>query len=161
MYEHALIVGKFAPLHRGHQFLIERALAGSRALTVLVYATPDFVDMPNAMRAGWIRMLYSGVDCRIPDNPPPDAASDHDHRRFVKQYLAREGIAVDAVFSSEDYGPGFARELGVEHVMVDRFRLNAPVSGTRLRSSPGLAREWLHPLVWHAVRDVSDVDRRG
>jgi HTH-type transcriptional regulator, transcriptional repressor of NAD biosynthesis genes len=161
MYQHALVVGKFAPLHRGHQFLIETALAKSRALTVLVYAMPDFVDMPNAMRCAWIRALYPTVDCRIPDDPPLDAASEHDHRRFVRDYLACEGIVVDAVFSSEAYGPGFARELGVGHVMVDRLRLRAPVSGSTLRLSPGHAREWLHPLVWQAIRDAGDLDRRG
>lgn len=161
LYQRSLVVGKFAPLHRGHQLVIEMARARSHSVTVLVYATPDFIHMPNEMRAGWIRAIYPDVDCRVPDHPPLDRASDLVHRRFVTRFLAAEGIVVDAVFSSESYGPGFAEMLGVDHIMVDRLRTVAPVSGSAIRSSSEFDGEWLHPVVGAAIGDVRDLDRRG
>ncbi|NJK45852.1 MAG: adenylyltransferase/cytidyltransferase family protein [Pleurocapsa sp. SU_196_0] len=40
---HALVVGKFAPPHKGHQLLLETALRESERVTVLVYSHPDFL----------------------------------------------------------------------------------------------------------------------
>ncbi|MBK1649323.1 ATP-binding protein [Rhabdochromatium marinum] len=37
----ALVLGKFAPLHRGHQLLIETALAENRQVLVMPYHAPD------------------------------------------------------------------------------------------------------------------------
>ena len=51
------------------------------------------------------------------------------------------------VFSSEDYGPGFAAHLGVAHVAVDNPRTRVPVSGTRVRAGAAEAAAYLHPLV--------------
>jgi len=70
---------------------------------------------------------------------PPDAAEDHTHREFVRQYLADLGQRIDVVFSSEAYGPGFAEYLGAEHVAVDNQRQQVPTSGTHLRAA--LAQE--------------------
>lgn len=131
---HALIVGKFAPLHAGHCHLIDTALRESAALTVLVYANPDFEDMPQPIRAGWISVLYPSVQVLMPSDPPLDSADDHTHRCYVRDFLATRDIVVDAVYTSEDYGEGFAAVLGARHRMVDRERAAFPVSGTMARS---------------------------
>ena len=69
-------------------------------------------------------------------------------------------MTVDAVFTSEDYGEGFAEELSsyfgardpganrVRHVLVDRERRVFPVSATWLRSDIHAHREWLSPVVY-------------
>jgi len=158
-----LVVGKFCPPHRGHQLLLEAAAAAVNELVVLVYANPDSADMPAAMRADWLRMLYrtddatagpaiAGTPLRImalsaADGIPPDTAPDEVQREFVRQWLAGQGIAVDIVFSSEAYGPGFARHLGVEHSAVDEARSQVPVSGTSVRANPQAWAQHLHPLV--------------
>lgn len=146
-YARGLIVGKFAPLHAGHQHLIETALAECDALTVMVYAVPDFPDMPQPVRAGWLRAIYPNFDVREPPDAPPDVSSDDVHRRYVRDYLNRHAINVDAVFTSEAYGDGFAHVLGVPHRMVDRARVVAPTSGTAIRSNLAASREFLSPLV--------------
>ena len=142
-----LVVGKFAPLHRGHQFLIETAMAACDAVTVMVYANPDFADMPQAVRAGWLRAIYPALDVCEPADPPPDAADDDTHRVYVRDFLARHGIGVDAVFTSEAYGDGFAAVLGVPHVEVDRARTTVPIRGTAIRAAPERFRQFLHPVV--------------
>ncbi|MFD2717616.1 AAA family ATPase [Hymenobacter monticola] len=159
-----LVVGKFWPPHRGHQLLLETAAAQVTELVVLVYANPDSASQPAAVRADWLRMLYRGDDGsagpRIGQTPlrifvlsaaadgvPPDAADDTTQREFVRQWLVRQGIPVDVVFSSEAYGPGFAAHLSVAHVAVDNARRQVPVSGTRVRANPAEHAAFLHPLV--------------
>lgn len=159
-----LVVGKFCPPHQGHQFLLETAAAQVTELLVLVYANPDSATMPSAVRAGWLRELYRGDEVangpRIGTTPlrifalsadadgvPPDAADDATHREFVRQWLARQGLAVTVVFSNEAYGPEFARHLGAAHVAVDAARQQVPVSGTLVRAHPAGFARYLHPLV--------------
>jgi cytidyltransferase-like protein len=69
MVRHALIAGKFAPFHKGHQHLLETALAESERLTVLAYANPYFPAMPSRRRAGWIRALYPRAQVLVPHAP--------------------------------------------------------------------------------------------
>jgi HTH-type transcriptional repressor of NAD biosynthesis genes len=159
-----LVVGKFWPPHRGHQLLLETAAAQVAKLLVLVYSNPDSATMPAPVRAQWLRELYRGDN--LTDGPhigttplhifaltagadgvPPDAADDFTQREFVRQWLARQGLQVDVVFSSEDYGPGFAENLGVAHVSVDAARERVPVSGTLVRGNPAEYARYLHPLV--------------
>ncbi|MGY3087358.1 HTH-type transcriptional repressor of NAD biosynthesis genes [Hymenobacter sp. UYAg731] len=159
-----LIVGKFWPPHRGHQLLLETAASQVAELLVLVYANPDSETTPAPVRAQWLRELYRGDNLadgpRIGTTPlrifaltkqadgvPPDAADDDTQRKFVRQWLVRQGLRVDIIFSSEDYGPGFAEHLGAAHVAVDTARQRVPVSGTRVRHNPMEYARYLHPLV--------------
>ncbi len=159
-----LVVGKFWPPHRGHQLLLETAAAQVAELLVLVYANPDPPLHPAAERAQWLRELYRGDELaagsRIGTTPlrifalsaeadgvPPDAADDVTQREFVRQWLARQGLHIDMIFSSEGYGPGFAEHLSVPHVAVDNDRRVVPVSGTLVRSNPAEFAQYLHPLV--------------
>jgi HTH-type transcriptional repressor of NAD biosynthesis genes len=163
-YSTGLVVGKFWPPHRGHQQLLETAATQVDELVVLVYANPDSATMPAAVRADWLRALYRGDEAaagphsgttplRIyaltaeADGVPPDAADDFTHREFVRQWLAKQGIIVGAVFSSEPYGRGFAQHLGAAHVAVDTARQQVPVSGTMVRANPKEFARFLHPLV--------------
>ncbi|WP_400191181.1 AAA family ATPase [Hymenobacter sp. B81] len=169
-----LVVGKFAPLHRGHQYLIEQAAARVRELHVWVYSNPEPYGMPAAVRAGWLRQLYAGPDgpprigrTRLhvralgPDGstPPPNAADDYTHREFVRRELAARELRVDVVFSSEAYGPGFAQHLGAAHVSIDAARLAFPVSGSRIRAGVYEQMAWLHPLVAAHFRSARYVQR--
>jgi hypothetical protein len=92
---------------------------------------------------------------------PPNDAEEMTHRRFCG-YLCREvlSVTVNAVFTSEDYGEGFATELTrcfrehdaavpeVRHVLVDGARQVVPVSGTLLRADVHAHRGWLSPAVY-------------
>ena len=150
-----LVVGKFAPLHAGHQLLLETALQECESVTVLVYCQPDFDAMPSEVRANWPRTLYPKLEVFVPENPPPNDASDLEQREFVRRWLLARGIAVDAVFTSEAYGEGFAAHLGVTHRLVDLERRQFPVSGTQIRADVHAMRDRLEPLVYaHFVQKV-------
>ena len=158
-----LVVGKFWPPHRGHQRLLETAAAQVAELLVLVYASPDSLAHPAPERAQWLRDLYRGDELadgpRIGPTPlrifamaaadgvPPDAANAVTQREFVRQWLARQQLHADVVFSSAAYGPGFAAYLGAAHVAVDIDRAQVPVSGAQVRTRPAEYARFLHPLV--------------
>ena len=158
-----LVVDKFWPPHRGHQRLLETAAALVAELLVLVCASPDSPAHPAAERAQWLRDLYRGDELadgprigltplRIfalaaADGVPSDAATAATRGEFVRQWLARQQLHADVVFSSAAYGPDFAAHLGAAYVAVDAARAQVPVSGAQVRARPAGYARFLHPLV--------------
>lgn len=166
-----LVVGKFCPLHLGHEWLIGQALAACDEALVISYAKPGFQGYERDRRQKWLTARFPEALCLVIDDDslaarcrdegivefptiPPDDAPDDVHRVFVAWLcgtLLRK--RVDAVFTSEDYGDGFADVLSarfgyrVEHVCVDRARIKFPISGTRIRSDPHGNREYLAPEI--------------
>jgi NadR type nicotinamide-nucleotide adenylyltransferase len=170
-FRRGLVVGKFCPLHLGHEFLIRRAQAQCDEVILLSYTKPGFEGYGRERRLGWLQRRFPdamswvlddtwlAAQCRAKGLPlrelPLDDAPDDVHRRFVAWVLAEVlGSAVDAVFTSERYGDGFAdvlsRELGapVLHVCVDLDRNTIPVSGTQIRANPLAGRHLLAPEVY-------------
>ncbi len=161
-YKHGLIVGKFAPLHAGHELLIRAALEQCGQVSVWCYARPDFAHMPSPLRRGWLRQVFPAhlfpALTLLPDapNPPFDSAPAEVHNAYCKGVLDSWNVRADAVFTSEAYGEGFAAALGAVHVSVDPARVQLPVSGTALRADPHGLRRFLNPLVYaHFVQRVA------
>ena len=154
-HEHALVVGKFAPPHRGHQLLLDRACEVAERVTVVVWSNPDFDDMPSRVRAGWIQELYPQAHVIVGDGGPPNDAPGPVHWAFIVGLLATHGGTPDVVLSSEQYGEPFAEYLGAVHVEVDRYRTMCSVSGTDIRADVHAHRADLDPLVYrHFVERV-------
>jgi HTH-type transcriptional regulator, transcriptional repressor of NAD biosynthesis genes len=139
-----LVVGKFAPPHRGHQLVIDTALEHCDRVIVLVYGNPDFPDMPSQARAGWIRAAYSNrsdLEVFVPQNAPDNNADDFTQREFVRVWLEDRGFKPESVFGSEDYITGFAAHINVIPFVVDLERVRVPTSGTEVRK------------IWRAYRE--------
>ena len=152
-YAEGLVVGTFAPLHRGHQLVIETARAACDHVTVMTWAHPDLPAMPTAVRAGWVRELYPDVEVVAFDaDCPPDSAPGAVQRAFTAAHVPRP---VDAVFTSEPYGDALAAALGAVHVAVDPERQRVPVSGTQIRADLPGHLDQLDPVVRaHFVQKV-------
>jgi HTH-type transcriptional regulator, transcriptional repressor of NAD biosynthesis genes len=161
-----LVVGKFAPLHRGHELVIRAALECCEKVVLLSYSKPELPGCEAERRRRWLGALFPECQSLVvsdellaarnsSERVPANDASDSDQRRFVG-WVCREllGTSVDAVFTSEAYGTGFARELGeylgsaVEHVLVDADRVALPISATRIRADVHGQREWLSREVY-------------
>ena len=56
-----MTLGKFAPLHKGHQYILELALEEMDEVVVLIYDT-DVIDIPLTVRAGWIKQMYPQIE---------------------------------------------------------------------------------------------------
>ena len=138
----ALVVGKFAPLHVGHQLLIETAIKTADHVVVLCWSNPDFTFADSAARAAWIRELYPAVRVVVPSGAPTNESPDAVHQEFTSVLLADFGISVDYVITGEDYGDSLAERLSAEHIRIPRS-----ISGTNIRADVSASLEHLHPLV--------------
>lgn len=145
-----LTLGKFAPLHRGHQALIERALSEVDHLVVLIYDAPEVTAIPLPVRAGWIRELYPSVEVievwggptEMGDAPEVMAA----HDAYILGLL--KGRAITHFYSSEFYGEHVSRALGAVDRRFDEGRLGVPVSGSLIRSDLYAHRGFVDPRVY-------------
>ena len=151
-----LVFGKFMPLHRGHQLLIDAALASCDDVAIVVYDSApagDYPPMPVELRAGWLRTLYPHVESIVAVDDPEKHNPEHDDPRYARMYA--DGLrflgAFDRVFSSEPRYERFARELGAAHVVVDAARKLVPAAGRRIRSDLYAHRGWLDPVVYSSL----------
>lgn len=150
-YGVGLVVGKFCPLHKGHELVINTALEHSEDVLIISYTSRD-LGFPAAQRRNWLRARFptAGVIVYEPHFVPHDDAEDEVHRLFCARACEAVQAIPDAVFTSEDYGDGFADFLSrhwqkkVQHVMVDPTRTIIPISGTALRANGSLWDEFVH-----------------
>lgn len=144
------VIGKFYPFHLGHMYLLDVARAQCDRLIVWVCDKAQ-QEIPGDLRASWIRELYPDASVRV----VPDTLSDDDSAAWAAYTVRILGRAPDVVFSSEDYGPAYARLMGSRHVMVDRVRTHTPVSGTAVRADPYANWRYLAaPVRAHYARRV-------
>lgn len=145
-----LTLGKFAPLHKGHQFLIEAARARVDHLIVMIYACPDLIAVPLETRAGWIRALYPDVEVILAPDGPEEVGDTPEIKARQEAYIGQRlaGRQISHFFSSEFYGAHVSRFLGAKDCRVDEARQRFPVSGTLVRGDPFGYRQWLDPLVY-------------
>lgn len=136
-----VVVGKFYPPHRGHRHLIRVARSRVDRLVVLVCDHPGQL-IPARLRADWLREVHP--DCEVvltPDDLPDEP------ELWGRRTIEILGRAPDWVFSSEDYGPGYAKAMGAQHLMVDRERVVVPVSGTKIRAKVVDYLDFVEPCV--------------
>ncbi|WKB53928.1 AAA family ATPase [Eleftheria terrae] len=167
-YRLGLVVGKFAPLHAGHEALVAFAAARCEQLLVLSYSRPEFLGCGVEARRRWLAERFPAHDCVVLDDSaiaqrcaerrlpprglPPNDADDATHQDFLGWLLAELLQRLpDAMFGSEAYvAPCAARlshRLGhpVDGVLFDPQRRTVPVSASRLRASPA---DWDRHLAW-------------
>ncbi len=165
-----LVIGKFCPLHKGHQMLIETALSEVEELHIWSWSEPEFPEYPAQLRAHWLRTLYpqarvevfsaGSLPTRFPGlELPANSAPDIEHQVFVAQLWSRLiGQPLAAVYTSESYGEPLVAVLNerlsqprpVAHRLVDPDRCRLPISGTRLRAA--WQHEWLDPVVQRSTQ---------
>jgi HTH-type transcriptional regulator, transcriptional repressor of NAD biosynthesis genes len=145
-----LTLGKYAPLHKGHQLVIETALAEVDELQVIIYDSPEVTSIPLSVRAGWLRQLYPQVGViEAWDGPSEVGSSPHitqQHEDYVLNSLRIRNIT--HFYSSEFYGEHMSRALHAVNRTVDEARQMVPVSATAVRRAPFKYRDYLHPWVY-------------
>jgi len=145
-----LTLGKFAPLHRGHQLLLETALAEMDELTALIYDCPETTPTPLQVRSQWIRTLYPTIKIIEAWDGPTEVGDTPEIKRMHEDYLLNElGLrGITHFYSSEFYGEHISQALGAVNRSVDCARQSVPISGTAIRADPYAFRDYLHPLVY-------------
>lgn len=144
-----LVLGKFAPFHKGHQFLVETALAHVGTLYVLIYDSPGVIDIPLEVRADWIRHLYPTARVIEGWGGPEESGADPRIMKLQEDFILKMMPGpVTHFFSSEWYGDHVSRALGAKNIIVDMKRKHFPISGTLIRSNPHAHRTLVHPYVY-------------
>eukprot|EP01031_Cornospumella_fuschlensis_P040175 gene40175-48956_t len=128
-----LIIGKFWPFHRGHQYLVETAVATCQEVYVIACDRPYFLPS-GQMAQEAIRETCPSVFTMV----VRDVYDPVDSQLWAQLAVAWCGFVPDRVFTSEPYGEAFAKFLGAPcvHVLVDMARSQFPVSGTAVRADP-------------------------
>jgi HTH-type transcriptional repressor of NAD biosynthesis genes len=149
MKKTGLTLGKFAPLHKGHQFMIETALGEVAELIVLVYDT-DVIEVPLDVRAGWIKKLYPQVTVIEAWDGPDGYSSERAFEIIQEQYIikALNGRKITHFYSSEFYGAHVSKALGAVDRRIDEARRTVSVSATMIRSDPWQYREFINAVVY-------------
>jgi HTH-type transcriptional regulator, transcriptional repressor of NAD biosynthesis genes len=145
-----MTLGKFAPLHRGHQHVIETALAEMDHVVVVIYDACEVTSVPLPVRARWIRQLYPEVEIIEAWDGPSTVSDDPRTTRIHDAYLTRllAGRTITHFYSSEFYGDHVSRALGAIDRRVDPNRSVVPISGSVIREQPFRCRQYLEPLVY-------------
>jgi NadR type nicotinamide-nucleotide adenylyltransferase len=145
-----LTIGKYAPLHAGHQRVIETALAEMDEVLAVIYDSPEVIDVPLQVRAGWLRELYPRLRVLEAWDGPSDfgdtPAIKHKQERYILKLL--NGQTITHFYSSEFYGDHMSRALHAVNRLVDPQRQVVPVSGTAIRANTYALRNYVHPRVY-------------
>ena len=138
-WKRGLVMGRFMPPHRGHEFLINFARAQVDKLSIGLRASPQDPISPT-LRAGWLKALFPG--CKV-------ITDDH----FFK---------VDVLFSSDARHQEFAEKIGAQLILCDPDRVTVPISATQIRSDPFGHWDFMAPLVRrHYLKVVRVVGAEG
>ncbi|MGB1250916.1 MAG: adenylyltransferase/cytidyltransferase family protein [Candidatus Promineifilaceae bacterium] len=143
-------LGKYAPFHKGHQFVIETASAEMDHIIVLIYDAKEQTSIPLAVRANWIRTIYPQVEVIEGHNGPTAIGNTPEIQRLQENYILKMlgNHNITAFYSSEFYGEHTSKALGAINRQVDPDRAHIPISATRIRSNPKKHQEFLHPIVY-------------
>jgi NadR type nicotinamide-nucleotide adenylyltransferase len=140
-FAHAIVIGRFDPLHRGHQMLIDTARGLADATTIVVNTAVGRV--PGATRVAWCRELADAVALDAPPAPggPHDLAFWQHWAAAIRPLVA----TADVLVSSDRQAWRLADVLGVAFVLVDPDRLALPIAATEIRRDPRAAWDLLAP----------------
>lgn len=131
-----LTIGKFAPFHKGHEYLIKTALQEVDKLYVMVYET-KVINIPISTRAKWIKQVFPQVEILYAENPPDQYGLDEQSVRIQTEYIKEKtkGIPITHFFSGEPYGKYAAQAMKVEERTIDPYRIHIPICASRIREN--------------------------
>lgn len=146
-------IGKFAPLHKGHQYMIELMLKEMDSVIVVVYDT-DVIRVPVNVRANWIKSLYPKVEVLLAYDSPKQYGLDEKSVSIQMKYLL--GILGDIkpthFYSSEPYGASVAQYMNIVDRRVDNLKEIMPISATVIRSDIEVNKKWIDTIVYEDLK---------
>ena len=144
-----LTLGKYAPFHKGHQFVIETAMKEVDELIVLIYDDP-ILNIPLTTRASWIRKIYPNITVIEGVNSPNDSGYTPEIMKIQEDYVSSilGNRNISHFYSSEPYGEHMSKSLKAINRQVDVSRISVPISATEIRKDPFKNIDFLDPIVY-------------
>ena len=147
-------IGKFAPFHKGHEFLIETGIKDMDEFYVVVYDTPQF-DIDINKKIEWITKRFPNVKILKAYNSPKQYGLDEQSVNIQMEYLSEiiKDVPVNYFYSSEEYGKCVAQYLDIQNVLVDKSRTNYPISAGMIRNDLEKYNDFLDTEIWNDLND--------
>ena len=152
MIKRGFTIGKFAPFHRGHEYLIETALKDMDEFYVVIYDTPQFnIDIETKIK--WIKDEFPNVKILKAFNSPEKFGLDDESVKIQMMYLSDivKGIKFTHFYSSEEYGKYVANYLNLENVIVDQKRIKYDISARFIREDIENGKKYLNSIVYNDI----------
>lgn len=152
-------IGKFAPLHKGHQYLIETALKEMDKFYIVIYET-DVINIPIQTRANWIKKLYPQVEILYAYHPPKQYGLDEKSVKIQMDYLLPiiQNLNCTHFYSSEKYGEKVAKYLNIIDRRVDEKREIIPICATNIRENLEKNKEKIEDFI---IKDIEKWNNIG
>jgi HTH-type transcriptional repressor of NAD biosynthesis genes len=141
-------IGKFMPLHKGHELMIEFGAAMMDELQVVVSGNEtDLISLTT--RYNWVRQfVYEkrlnnvGVHLHIDKSPTPinidkdGTVLDVDFQYYWANVFTKIDRRITHIVSSDKYGQAIADRMNLEWLPVDPGREMVEISATKIRKDP-------------------------
>lgn len=143
-------IGKFAPLHKGHEYLIETGIKEMDKFIVIVYET-DLINLDIERRAKWIKKLYPKVTIKLAYNPPMKYGLDKESVNIQMKYLSKilKDTKVTHFYSSEEYGKHVSSYMNIVDRRIDNPRKTVPISASKIRNNIESNKKYLEDFVYY------------
>lgn len=137
MHNKGLVIGKFLPPHKGHQYLFKFAEQYCKELTIVVDCVEGQTISPE-IRKSWIEQIMPNAKVvALPEYMPQDPSDTPEFWNIWKQALYNSvGSKPDLLVAAMDYGWKLSKVLDCDFVPCDIARESVPISATEIRENP-------------------------
>lgn len=137
MNKKGLVIGKFLPPHKGHEYLFKFAEQYCDELYIVVDCIEGQSIMPE-IRKGWIEQIMPHAKViALKDNMPQDPSETLEFWPIWKNALYEAaGGNPDILIAAMDYGWELSKVLECDFVPCDIARESVPISATEIRANP-------------------------
>jgi NadR type nicotinamide-nucleotide adenylyltransferase len=136
-YKTGLVLGKFMPMHKGHEYLIRFAQQYCEHLTVVVDCLEGQTISPE-LRKAWVEEQCPGVHVVALTTPMPQQPEDTPRFWEIWRDTLYQAVGgrPDVLVANMDYGWALAEALACDFVPGDIARETFPISATAIRENP-------------------------
>jgi NadR type nicotinamide-nucleotide adenylyltransferase len=144
-----LTLGKYAPLHKGHEKIFEWMIAENEQNIVIIYDS-NVTEIPLPIRSNWIKTLYPSMKVIEAWDGPKRNTDIHAYEKAEENYVKGllKGTKIDSFYSSEYYGKHISEALGCKDVRFDEKRKNVSISASEIRNDPFANRMFMDDIVY-------------
>ena len=136
----AFVFGKFLPFHKGHEAMINFALANCEFLTVLVCCS-DKENIQDTYRKAWIEKAFEkekNIEIRTFNYLESELLNTSESSESVSKIWAevfkKQLPDYSLLITSEEYGNFVAAFMNIQHIAYDIPKKLYPVSATAVRN---------------------------
>jgi len=143
------VIGKFYPLHLGHEFLIEYAKRFVDKLYVLVDNHESY-NLSLETRLNTVKKSFPQADIEVlginestwqePNSAPSEEEFWEYWNNILNKYIPEK---IDVIIGSMSYVKPLAKNYGCEYIIFDTNRESIDISATKIRSNPYLYWNYL------------------